>query len=289
MMHRVFTAMALLLSVGSILCSAQTIRINAGSKDDYKDDDGNVWLADKAKFRDKRTGGMVWKTDKGIGNTQDGVLYQTERFTKDNVLKYSIPVDKPGDYFVRLYFSENFAEAQGKRVFHVAIEGKHVLTNVDIYKEARGRFRAMTKAVRTVVSGDSIEIDFIKVHQNPKVNAIEITKMPDKASRKIPIHPDITAILDVAKGKEEPLGLKWADSYSIGDRCYCMTTYDHNIDIVQVETDAGWMSVREACKIIGTGPGYKKGYPIYNTIQCGHGPLNDAGDEHVCPGKNRVL
>jgi hypothetical protein len=120
------------------------------------------------------------------------------------------------------------------------------------------------------------------------VNAIEIQKWPSD-SEKIPIHPDITAILDVAKGDERPLGLPWADSYSIGDRCYCMTTYDHNIDTVQVETAAGWMTVREACEIIGTGPGYKEGYPIYNTIQCGHGPLNNAGDEHVCPGTNREL
>lgn len=68
-----------------------------------------------------------------------------------------------------------------------------------------------------------------------------------------------------------------------------MTTYDHNIDVVQVETPAGWMTVKEACELIGSGPGYKEGYPIYNTIQCGHGPLNDAGDEHNCPGTERVM
>lgn len=85
-----------------------------------------------------------------------------------------------------------------------------------------------------------------------------------------------------------PLGRPWADRYSVGDRCYCMTTYDHNIDIVQTKTAARWMAVREACELIGPGPGYEVGMPIYNTVQCGHGPLNDAGDEHVCPGKSRM-
>lgn len=285
-MHPIL-AIALLWSVGA--SSAQTILINAGSKNDYVDTDGNVWEADSGIFRDSEARGKAWSTTKfeSIDNTDDYVLYQTERFSRDPVLTYAIPVPEPGDYLVRLYFSENFegVNGEGDRLFHVAMEGKHVLTDVDIFKEAGGKFRATSKAVRTVVSGDFVDIDFIEVKQNPKVNAIEVRKIRDDPKRSIPIHPDITAILDVAKGDERPLGLPWADSYSIGDRCYCMTTYDHNIDIVQVETEAGWMSVREACKIIGTGPGYKEGYPIYNTIQCGHGPLNDAGDEHLCPGK----
>jgi hypothetical protein len=314
----------LLLSRALVSSHAQVIRINAGSNDDYVDADGNVWEADSSKFRPSDApNSMAWKTrsEENIRNTQDDALYETERFGRGDNLQYSIPVPKRGDYEVRLFFSENFQQVQGpdKRKFHIVIEGKLEKANVDIYELARNEgFRATSQAFRTVVTGDTLDLELIKVKQNvsfcrfvivvlwiwflmltsyfllyctnlqPKVNAIEIQKLPSD-SEKIPIHPDITAILDVAKGDEIPLGLPWADSYSIGDRCYCMTTYDHNIDIVQVETAAGWMTVRKACEIIGTGPGYKEGYPIYNTIQCGHGPLNNAGDEHVCPGTNREL
>jgi hypothetical protein len=280
----------LLLSRALVSSHAQVIRINAGSNDDYVDADGNVWEADSSKFRPSDApNSMAWKTrsEENIRNTQDDALYETERFGRGDNLQYSIPVPKRGDYEVRLFFSENFQQVQGpdKRKFHIVIEGKLEKANVDIYELARNEgFRATSQAFRTVVTGDTLDLELIKVKQNPKVNAIEIQKLPSD-SEKIPIHPDITAILDVAKGDEIPLGLPWADSYSIGDRCYCMTTYDHNIDIVQVETAAGWMTVRKACEIIGTGPGYKEGYPIYNTIQCGHGPLNNAGDEHVCPGR----
>lgn len=33
-----------------------------------------------------------------------------------------------------------------------------------------------------------------------------------------------------------------------------------------------------------TGPG-RNGRPIYNDVQCGNGPPNNAADEHTCPGK----
>ncbi|MCG8701899.1 MAG: T9SS type A sorting domain-containing protein, partial [Bacteroidales bacterium] len=40
------------------------------------------------------------------------------------------------------------------------------------------------------------------------------------------------------------------------------------------------------CQKIGKGPG-KKGNPVYNTVQCGHAPYNNAGDEDpgCCPGR----
>lgn len=35
---------------------------------------------------------------------------------------------------------------------------------------------------------------------------------------------------------------------------------------------------------VGAGPG-STGRPIYNDVQCGNGPANDAGDEDYCPGR----
>ena len=78
----------------------------------------------------------------------------------------------------------------------------------------------------------------------------------------------------------------WSDSYSAGGQCYCATSFDHAIGPVEVETPAGTRTVREVCEHIGPGPG-QDGNPVYNDVQCGHGPANDAGDEDpdVCPGR----
>lgn len=95
-------------------------------------------------------------------------------------------------------------------------------------------------------------------------------------------HPDIVRVADVAG--RNPGGRSWADSYSVGDECYCETTFDHNIADIMVDTPAGPRTVREVCEAIGDGPG-SDDRPLYNDIQCGNGPANDAGDEDDCPGR----
>lgn len=94
-------------------------------------------------------------------------------------------------------------------------------------------------------------------------------------------HPDIVRVADVA-GRDPGGG--WSDSYSVGDECYCESTYDHGIGEIVVPTPAGPRTVREVCDALGPGPG-SAGRPVYNDIQCGNGPANDAGDEDDCPGR----
>lgn len=100
------------------------------------------------------------------------------------------------------------------------------------------------------------------------------------------LHPDITRIADIPANDiiRNPGGESWKDSYSVGDRCYCDTTFDHNIGDIRVDTAVGNITVLEACELIGEGPG-SQGRPIYNDVQCGNGPANDAGDEDYCPGR----
>lgn len=150
------------------LALAQTIRINVGSNESYVGKDGKVWAPDRERYRSQDGGDTVtWDTTAPIQRTNNDLLYQTERFTRDNVLKYSIPVSKTGDYRVTLHWSENYIrdEEQSERIFHVAIEGKLAMKNVNIFKEAKGEFRAMSKSFKTVVSGETLDIEFIKVKQ----------------------------------------------------------------------------------------------------------------------------
>ena len=99
-------------------------------------------------------------------------------------------------------------------------------------------------------------------------------------------HPDIVRVVDIDRSDivRQPGGRGWADSYSMGDQCYCVTTFDHNIADIWVNTSIGRITVRAACEAIGPGPG-AGGNPLYNDVQCGNGPANDAGDEDYCPGR----
>jgi len=78
----------------------------------------------------------------------------------------------------------------------------------------------------------------------------------------------------------------WADSYSVGSQCFCSSNYDHGLNNKRVATRDGTKTVRQICDAIraqrGTGGNSNRVY--YNTVQCGHGPANDAPDERVCPG-----
>ncbi|CAM9927113.1 unnamed protein product [Ectocarpus fasciculatus] len=92
---------------------------------------------------------------------------------------------------------------------------------------------------------------------------------------------DIVKIIDVPG--DEPGGVGWADSYSVGSRCYMDSTFDHDIGIVVVDTPRGEMTIKDLYDMLAPGPG-KTGRPLYNDIQCGNGPANTAKDETDCPG-----
>ena len=97
-----------------------------------------------------------------------------------------------------------------------------------------------------------------------------------------PLLEDIRAALDLPG--DPNVSPNWVDSYSFGDRCYCITNFDHGIGSVWVDTPLGYMTVYAVCELLGEGPG-ADGRPLYNDIQCGNGPPNDAGDEERCPGR----
>ena len=101
-----------------------------------------------------------------------------------------------------------------------------------------------------------------------------------------PLLEDNVAILDDVAGCPNPGPNGWADSYSVGDNCYCegVGNFDHDIGPVLVDTPLGVKTVREVCALLGPGPG-RRDRPLYNDIQCGNGPANNAGDEDNCPGR----
>ena len=82
----------------------------------------------------------------------------------------------------------------------------------------------------------------------------------------------------------------WKDSYSVDGVCYCDSNgFDHGADRLRVDTPIGNLSVVQICadieEVLGTGR--SSGRALYNDLQCGNGPPNNAGDEDpdFCPGR----
>ncbi|CBJ32727.1 conserved unknown protein [Ectocarpus siliculosus] len=95
------------------------------------------------------------------------------------------------------------------------------------------------------------------------------------------MNDDIVKIIEVPGAN--PGGAGWADSYSVGSKCYMSTTFDHGIGEELVDTPIGEVKIRDLYDMLEAGPG-SVGRPLYNDIQCGNGPANDAADETECPG-----
>jgi hypothetical protein len=145
-------------------------RINCGGAA-YKDENGNTWLADKGfatswakQFPEVPTNfASQRRTFSPIKGTTDWKLFQTFRYGKEQ-LQYELPLPD-GDYLVELYFIEPWLgigggiNAKGMRFFDVAINGKTVIDDLDIWNEV-GTNTALKKMVKVNVKGGKVIISF---------------------------------------------------------------------------------------------------------------------------------
>lgn len=169
---------------------AVVYRINAGGGEIV---DSPAWSADSnaspSTYSNLDEGGnsSAFSTAAAIDMTSPSIpagapmaLFQSERFDKPGGanLLWDFPVT-PGEHEVRLYFAETFSGAQspGVRVFSVQIEGVTVLDQYDVYADVGG-FKGVVKSF-TVTSDANLDIDFLRVLQNPAVKAIEIISLGD--------------------------------------------------------------------------------------------------------------
>jgi beta-galactosidase len=144
--------------------------INCGGPD-YMDENGNKWSADKkySKSWTKDFPGIPEyfasqrRTFSPIKETKDWKLFQSFRYGKDK-LQYEFKVPD-GEYLVELFFIEPWLgiggsmNAKGMRLFDVAINGKTVLNDLDIWDEV-GTNTALKKSVKVKVTGGKMIISF---------------------------------------------------------------------------------------------------------------------------------
>jgi hypothetical protein len=168
-------------------------RVNCGGPD-YTDVHGNLWSADRdylpgkwgsASFAanldaklDPRYASQSRIADP-IAGTRDPELHRTFRYGREK-LAYRFPLPN-GNYEVELYFIEPWYGAGGGlncagwRLFDVACNGRTVLRDLDIWKEA-GRTRALKKIVPVSLSTGDLTISFPRVQSYQAViSAIAIS------------------------------------------------------------------------------------------------------------------
>ena len=169
-------------------------RVNCGGPD-YKDKNGNTWMADRARENNKTWGSTSWtndftgmpsffasqrKTNDPINGTYDWPLFQSFRYGREK-LKFNFPVPD-GEYLIELYFTEPWfgiggGDCKGWRLFDVAINDKVVLHDVDIWKEV-GHVGALKKTVIAKISGGQLIISFPNVASGQAViSAIAIASL----------------------------------------------------------------------------------------------------------------
>ncbi len=140
----------------------------------FVDHKGQRWRAD-----DYFMGGIRSPEVHRVSGTDDPELFGAERYGH---FSYAIPVDRRGRYTVVLHFAELYFGPQlpggggpGSRIFHVFCNGKTLLEDFDLYKEAGSR-HVITKTFRGIrpSAQGKINLTFEPVVNNATVSGIEI-------------------------------------------------------------------------------------------------------------------
>jgi Malectin domain/Polysaccharide lyase len=150
--------------------------VNAGGSQ-YTGTDGTVYKADAGY-----SGGGTYTTTAAIAGTADDRLYQSWR---SGNFSYAFPVAN-GDYLATLKFAENRWTQVGQRVFNVSMEGKAVLSNLDVFAKV-GPKAAYDVTLPVTVSDGVLRISFQPVVGNAMVSGIKFE--PKSASVSAPTAP----------------------------------------------------------------------------------------------------
>jgi len=155
------------------------IRVNTGGRE-YVDRTGHKWLADRPYSFGKwgyvtRTYTDVLSTSQRVKGTDDSPLYQSQRFGQSFSYIFDLP---NGKYKVTLHFAETLMDIGGIEFFDIYIQGKPVVTSYNIFNDAGGRNKAVTKTFICEVNKNQLSIQFIGItepqQEAAKISAIEI-------------------------------------------------------------------------------------------------------------------
>jgi len=148
-----------------LLIPTLEMRVNAGGPE-FRDSAGRVWLADTCF----KGGAAAAYTARDILDTvNDGMFF---RQRTGSAFSYRLPV-KPGSYQVTLWFAECQYGVPGARRFDVSLNGSRVLSGFDVFAEAGGKNRALSRTF-TTAAGSTLVVSFKSVAGGAAVAAIDV-------------------------------------------------------------------------------------------------------------------
>jgi hypothetical protein len=151
------------------------IRILAGQTSDYITPAEKHWTADRYFV-----GGETTRRTGVVVGANDTNLFLGERYGR---FQYVIPA-MPREYRLTMHFAETWFGAgnqggggPGSRVFDVECNGTYLLRDFDIFREAGGANRAITRSFDEITPNDQghIVITFLPRANNGMINALELT------------------------------------------------------------------------------------------------------------------
>jgi len=149
-------------------------RVNAGSTTSYTDLAGHVWAADQSYTAGGwgYTSGEMYRNTVPIANTDDDVLYQSQR-SNPGEYRFDLPNDT---YEVEVRFAEIYTPAPGigGRIFDIQIEGFTYAANVDIVKLV-GQRAALNMTFLVRVTDGQLNVRFVNKTGQAIVNALRVT------------------------------------------------------------------------------------------------------------------
>ena len=171
-------------------------RLNCGG-DLYKDRYGSIWMQDDSlwshSWSDRFKGLSPYLASQTFNDSISSTLFKSSRFGRHQ-LSFHFPVDK-GRYKVELYFIEPWyrqADAEGLRRFDVAIDGKTVIRDLDIWAQVHYG-KPYKRVVDIDHEGGDLVVSFPKVNAGQAmISAIAIattqaSKVPDIPLSKAPM------------------------------------------------------------------------------------------------------
>ena len=113
---------------------------------------------------------VIWPPGTDIMNTEDDLLYQTER---QGLVNYNIRLEN-GSYDIVFRFSENKFENTGSRIFDIYVEGNKVISNLDVFEKVGKNSACEITVENSGVSDRELNIHFTAITGEVLINAIEI-------------------------------------------------------------------------------------------------------------------
>lgn len=187
---------------------ARRFAVNLGAPGDMKADDGTVWFGYprprtsfgvKLKLNDRRLRGMGYFCSDFRGSTIAGTdkpwLFASGCL---GLQRCDVPLiddlwgEQPGVYTVRLGFAAPSGDRAGQRVFDVKLQGKPVLRDFDVLREAGAPQKAVVREFEGIAVENGLTIEFVSkapnpaIAQAPIVNFIEAVRADTEVAEPVP-------------------------------------------------------------------------------------------------------